>query len=131
MRTISILLLLAIAACGSSTDVKAGNDPSLLFTNNLDRDYVYITWQDGNAIVGRDSIPPHTVGQCVRFTAQPDSAYWSITATESNPNGLQPATANVTAPYFNPTDRPAWNVTVTSEYPGSPAIRATLTDTPC
>jgi hypothetical protein len=116
MRNLSVLFLLfAALACGSSTAPGKAGDPSLLITNNLDASYVYITWQDGNAIVGKDSIPPRTANQCVRFLAQPDSAQWIITATE---NG---ATASQGGNFFNPADQPAWTVVVSSagSTPGS------------
>lgn len=121
--------LVALAACSSSTAPSSAGDPSLLFTNNLPSDYVYITWKDGNAILGRDSIPPRTASQCVRFTAQPDSAYWSITASETQ-NGLPTNTANATAPYFNPTSRPAWRVVV-DDVSGVVVIKATDTAIAC
>lgn len=118
MRNIFIFALILTAACSSSTAPasKAG-DPSLLFTNNLDSGWVYITWRDGAVIEGRDSIAPRIASQCVRFTAQPDSAYWTITARENG--GLSTATA----PYFNPESRPAWSVVVSSSGSiGSPQI---------
>lgn len=111
------LFLTLTAACGSSTAPGGAKDPSLLFTNNLDSSWVYITWRDGQVIEGRDSIAPRTRSQCVRFLAQPDSAYWTITAHENG--GL----ATATAPYFNPASRPAWSVVVNSVGSvGSPSI---------
>ena len=127
-RFLSLVAVVALAACSSSSTgpaSKAG-DPSLLITNNLQSDYVYITWQDGAAIIGHDSVAPRTANQCVRFTAQPDSAYWSITASDPNLG-----TSNMTAPYFNPSDRPAWNVVVSEGTNASPAIVVTLVNTPC
>lgn len=119
-------LFCAVSACGSSTGPGKAGDPSLLFTNNLQSSYVYITWQDGQSIIGRDSIPPRTIGQCVRFLAQPDSAKWVVTATENG--GL----ATETTPYFNPASRPAWDVVVTSSGSvGSPQIIARDVDTAC
>jgi hypothetical protein len=116
MRTLLSLAAFAfLAACSSSTEPSKAGDPSLLFTNNLDHDYVYVTWQDGNAIFGRDSIAPRTANQCVRFTAQPDSARWVITAGETSPGSPTPTTSQG-GNWFNPEDRPAWNVVVN---PGS------------
>lgn len=127
MRTLAVLLLsVAIVACGGSTEPKGG-DPSLLITNNLDHDWVQVVWQDGNSIFGRDSVPPRMANQCVRFTAQPDSAYWSITTTPTNANGIQMGRFNQTAPFFNPADRPAWKVTVGTD--GD--ILAVEVQTPC
>jgi hypothetical protein len=132
MRFISIIgAALVAAACSSSTSpVSKAGDPSLLFTNNLPNDYVYITWQDGNAIIGKDSIPPHTANQCVRFTAQPDSARWVITASETPPGGSI-ETSSETAPWFNPAARPAWNVRVDHNATGSPSIFASDTTAAC
>lgn len=125
MRRLSVLIVALIAAaCSSSTAPSKAGDPSLLFTNNLDSSWVYITWRDGAVIEGRDSIPPRTASQCVRFLAQPDSAYWTITAHD------QGASSNVTAPYFNPATRPAWKVVVSSGQT-SPFIVATLTNVAC
>jgi hypothetical protein len=119
MRTIGLLALVVIlAACGSSTEPQRAN-VSLAFTNLLDTSWVYITWQNGMAISGRDSIPPRTNFQCVRFFAQPDSAYWQIKAHENGSLGT------VTAPFFNPPDRPAWKVLVLhGGSSGSPLIEA-------
>lgn len=100
-----LLVLLFCAACGSSTEPLAG-DPALLVTNDLDASWVFVTWKDGQGIIGRDSVPPRTASQCIRFTAQPDSAYWQISASE---NGH---TTEQTAAWFNPSDRPAWSVHV-------------------
>jgi hypothetical protein len=121
------LCVLTISACGSSTEPKA-DDPSLLFTNNLDQP-VYLTWQDGQAILGRDTIPPHAVNHCSRFLAQPDSAYFQIVATEIY--GGTPLTSTITASWFNPADRPAWTVTVDFAAGGSPFIYVSETDVAC
>lgn len=124
MRALVAAFVLALAACGSSTDPSKAGDPSLLFTNDTGS-WVYVTWRDGDAIEGKDSVPPRTPSQCVRFLAQPDSAYWDISVND--PIG---GSAEVTAPYFNPADRPAWRVTVSSS-PNGTILRAVLMDTPC
>lgn len=118
------LLVSAVIGCSSSTEPNKAGDPSLLITNNLPFDYVYVTWQDGNAIIGRDSVAPMTALQCVRFLAQPDSAKWIITVTEHSGGSL--TWASVGGNWFNPADRPAWNVIVTSQFPpnGTPLIAA-------
>lgn len=118
-----IASIVLFSACGSSTEPKAG-DPSLLFSNSTNS-WVYITWQDGAAIFGHDSIPPRTDLQCVRFLAQPDSAVWHIEI-----NDAIGGRAEQTAPYFNPADRPAWRVIVSSSSSGT-SIITTLIDTAC
>lgn len=106
MRYLLASAILFLSACGSSTDLKAG-DPSILVTNDLPSNWVYVTWKDGQGIVGRDSVAPRTANQCVRFLAQPDSAYWEASATE---NG---STEIIRSPtWFNPSDRPAWSLHV-------------------
>lgn len=126
MRAVFCVLLLAVAACGSSTEPRnhtLAGDPSLRITNNLDHDWVYVDWADGDAVVGRDSVAPRTVDQCVRFLAQPDSAKWIITATQTG-NGFRPVTASVGGVFFNPADRPAWDVIVDPNGRDSPLIMA-------
>jgi hypothetical protein len=107
MRTLLLsALFLSIVACGGSTEPNAG-DPSILVTNDLPASWVYVNWKDGQGIVGRDSVAARTA-KCVRFTAQPDSAYWEAYATE---NGY---TNTVRSPaWFNPADRPAWTLAAT------------------
>jgi hypothetical protein len=119
--------LFVLAACGSSTDPSKAGDPSLLITNNLDSTWVYITWRDGAVIEGRDSVPPRTASQCVRFLAQPDSAYWDVRVQ------VNTIVTTQTYPYFNPADRPAWRVVVYDKAgsPGPVSILTTLVDTPC
>lgn len=120
-----MLLIALFAACGSSTDSdNRDGDPSLLFSNETSVP-VYLTWQDGNEIFGKDTIPPHTSAQCSRFVAQPDSAQFQIISTE---NGAQ---STYTAPFFNPADRPAWTVAVTPSGSGSPYILVTLVEIAC
>jgi hypothetical protein len=126
MKTLSVLfVVLILAACGSSTGPGKAGDPSLLITNDLTSDYVYITWKDGNAIVGRDSVAPRTANQCVRFLAQPDSAYWQATASDNGRVSTQ------SYPYFNPASRPAWKVVVSVNPGNSPSILTTLVATAC
>ena len=123
MSRIAIALAVLLTACGSSSTGLAG-DPSLLFSNST-ASWVYVTWRDGAVIEGKDSVPPHTNSQCVRFLAQPDSAYWDIKIND--PIG---GTAEQTAPYFNPADRPAWQVDISSDVHGT-VIHTTLVDIPC
>lgn len=127
MRALLAGLVLFVVACGSSTDLGNQRDPSLLFTNALGTP-VYLTWQDGEAILGRDTIPPHSVGHCSHFLAQPDSAYFQIVASNDE-NGAQTV---YTAPWFNPESRPAWTVDVTADRTGgSPNIVVNLVDEMC
>jgi hypothetical protein len=124
VRLFFALLVAALsAACSSGTETSKAGDPSLLVTNDLPSSWVYITWQDGDAIIGRDSIPPQTSSQCVRFTAQPDSASWFITASETNQSG-HVVTSTQGPAWFNPADRPAWKIVVSSGGGGSPFILA-------
>lgn len=128
MRALPVLLIVAfLGACSSSTEPSKAGDPSILVTNDLPSDWVYITWKDGLGIVGRDSVAPRTASQCVRFLAQPDSAYWEATTVE---NGYS---ATVTsAEWFNPADAPAWSIHVfDGGNPAVPAILQSLTDIPC
>jgi hypothetical protein len=125
--TWGFIVMLVLGACSGATGPSAG-DPSILVTNDLPSSWVYVTWKDGQGIVGRDSVAPRTVGQCVRFTAQPDSAYWEAVATE---NG---ATTIVRSPtWFNPSDRPAWSLDVTEGLGAVnvPAMRQADAQTPC
>src|SRR4051812_22094590 len=106
MRPILVMLAIALTACSSSTEPSGAGDPSILVTNDLPSSWVYISWKDGNSVLGQDSVAARST-KCVRFLAQPDSAYWDATATE---NGY---TTIVRSPEcFNPADRPAWRVTV-------------------
>jgi ABC-type phosphate transport system substrate-binding protein len=118
-----IVAALIVAACGSSTAPGKAGDPSLLFTNNTDS-WVFVTWRDGITIAGADSVAPRTQSQCVRFLAQPDSAYWAIKVNTVD------GSAEQTAPYFNPADRPAWRVIVSTDRSGA-SILTTLVDTAC
>lgn len=105
MRLLLASAVLVLAACRSSTE--PAGDPSILVTNDLPASWVYVNWKDGQGIVGKDSVAARTT-KCVRFTAQPDSAYWEAVATE---NGY---TTTVRSPsWFNPSDRPAWTLGVT------------------
>lgn len=106
-----LLVLVVLCACSSSTAVQG--DPSILVTNDLPTSWVYVNWKDGQGIVGRDSVAAR-MQKCVRFTAQPDSAYWEATATENA------TTATVRSPaWFEPSARPAWSLHV---YEGNGAV---------
>lgn len=131
MRSLFVLSLAFLAACGGSTEPGKAGDPALLITNNLDHDFVYITWQDGDAIIGKDSVAPRTASQCVRFLAQPDSAKWIVTASEDRGGG-QRSSASVGGVWFDPAARPAWTVVVNSGLPNSaPSIIANDVDVAC
>jgi hypothetical protein len=135
MRVIIAAIALALTACGSSTEPKPGGagDPSVLVINDLDHDYVYVDWQDGNAIVGRDSVAPHTANQCIRFLAQPDSAKLIVTATETTvgSGGVDPSHSEG-GNWFNPADAPAWTVSVSSGGAhNGPVFHLVETDIPC
>jgi hypothetical protein len=128
MRGLFAFCLLAIVACGSSTEPGKAGDPSILVTNNLQSDWVYITWKDGQSVLGRDSVAPRTVDQCVRFLAQPDSAYWEAIATEKGSTGtITSGVAGEPTEYFNPSSRPAWSLTVLE----GALMLATEVATPC
>jgi hypothetical protein len=102
MRALSLVALAFVIACGSSTEPALAGDPSILVTNDLPSSWVYVNWKDGQGVLGRDSVAARAT-KCVRFLAQPDSAYWDATASE---NGY---TTVVRSPsWFNPSDRPAW-----------------------
>lgn len=128
MRALMVGLVLTLAACGDSAGPNGLLDPSLLFNNQLNSP-VYLTWRDGNAIVGYDTIPAHTVNHCSHFLAQADSAYFEIVATDNV--GGATATSIVTAPWFHPEARPAWIVDITPVAGGSPAISIREVDEMC
>lgn len=124
MRFKLICLALVLTACGSSITDNGKLDPSLLFNNHLSSP-VYLTWQDGNAIIGYDTIPAGAIGHCSHFEAQADSAYFQIVATDHG------ATSTITAPWFHPLSRPAWTVDVTPNTIDSPSILIKETDVMC
>jgi hypothetical protein len=128
LQVISIIgTILFAAACSSSTaPSKVGG--SLLFTNHLSVP-VYLAWQDGLQVIGRDTIPAGAVARCSRFLAQEDSAYFQITAT--NLTGGVPATTTYTAPFFDPDDSPAWTVDVSADANGSPVVDVRLANAAC
>lgn len=100
-----LFLLLSTIACSSSTGL--AGDPSILVTNDLPNSWVYVSWKDGQGTLGRDSVAARTT-KCVRFLAQPDSAYWEASATENGYTNVVRSPA-----WFNPSDRPAWTLNVT------------------
>lgn len=129
MRLKLLCLTLVLTACGSDITDAGKFDPSLLFNNHLSYP-VYLTWQDGNAIVGYDTIPAGAMGHCSHFDAQADSAYFQIIATDYPP-GLGAQTSTITAPWFHPLARPAWTVDVTANGNASPLILIQETDVMC
>ncbi len=124
--------LLFVVACSGTTEPKSkAGDPSILVTNNLGV-YTYITWKDGQGIVGRDSVAGH-ITQCVRFLAQPDSAYWEASATEAV-GGNPESTGTIRNPavgFFNPADRPAWTLVVSDDGYGNVRLLENEVATAC
>jgi hypothetical protein len=106
MRCLVLPLLFVVAGCGGSTAPGNGGNTSLLMTNKLLDNFVYITWKNGEGVSGKDSVVPGMTNQCVRFTA-PDSASWIINAAETNGG-----TASVGGNWYHPPDRAAWTVIV-------------------
>lgn len=119
MKRLTLLIVaVLLAACSKSPAGPAGIDPTVLITNQLTVDTVFFTWRDGQGIVGSVVVPPgHEV--CAKFLAQPDSAYFEAIAAWT-PGYPQPAVSTYTAPWFNPSDHPAFTMTVTHTQVGSP-----------
>lgn len=126
MRFVALMSLSILMACGGSTEPGKAGDPSILVSNHLSSSWVYITWKDGQGVAGRDSVAPQTLNQCVRFLAQPDSAYWEARVNDDPPGGGWAQQA--TPAWFNPADRPAWTL---QAYPGGPVLLAADAATPC
>lgn len=127
MKLISPAFLLIIAACGDSSGPQ-GIDPTVRI-NNTTAWPVYFEWRDGQGVVGGDTVLANTRA-CERFFARADSAYFYMEATNPNPGGT-PATATYTQPWFDPSARHAWAVTVLPGSGGSPDIQTADTGTAC
>jgi hypothetical protein len=121
------LSLLVATGCGESTDPKAESPgPSLLITNTLSAEKVYVTWNDAaGRLLFADSVGPRVSNRCIRL--QPvtaDSAQWTLKATVIL--DFSPLISTVTSYWFHPGDRRAAEVIVVSAAPqrGSPTIMA-------
>jgi len=110
----AIVLLVLLAACGSSTG-PAGHDPTVLITNQTDWP-VHFQWRDGQGVAGADTVPAH-VERCERFFARPDSAFFYADVTDPR-QGM----STYTAPWFEPTASPAFTMTVTAQTNSSPGM---------
>jgi len=125
MKTLMLPFLLLLAGCANSTGPQAlGNDPSVLITNTAGAT-LFFTWQDGQGVIGGDTIPSGIVDRCIRFLARPDSAYFHVAVTSDK------GTSTITAPWFNPSARPAWTVRASPNANGSPLIIVADTTVAC
>jgi hypothetical protein len=111
----ALALLVLLAACDPTG---LGIDPTVDIENQTPWPAAF-TWQDGQSVLGRATIPGNT-RQCVRFFARADSAYWEIVASDLTIPSA-PNTSVYTAPWFDPTARHAWSVLITVGS-GSPTI---------
>lgn len=127
MKYLSLLVLLA-ACSKSAPSGPVGIDPTVQIVNQTDWP-VYFEWRDGRGVVGTDTVASQT-RKCERFVARADSAYFYMEATNPNPGGT-PATSTYTQPWFDPSARHAWSVTVTRGTGGSPNILTSDTSTDC
>ncbi len=115
IRLMAALLLFGLIACdGGVSDPQPATAPSLLVTNNLFRDRVYVAWKgpDGQLLL-KDSVGPRLSRRCVRL--QPvatDSAQWTLTASEII-DGV-PLTSIAISYWFHVGDRRAFEIVVLS-----------------
>jgi len=124
-----VTLLLVIVACSKdSPNGPAGIDPTVQISNSTLWP-VYFQWRDGQGVVGADTVASGARA-CERFFARADSAYFYMEITNPNPGG-QPATSTYTQPWFDPTARHAWSVTVSPGTSGSPTILTSDSPTAC
>jgi hypothetical protein len=127
-RVLLVPLVSAVIQCGGPSDPQytPGPGPSLLITNKLVGNRVYVTWTDAaGQILTSDSVGPRVSKRCVRL--QPvvsDSAQWTVRATESNEG--TPLTSSVVSYWYHVGDRRAFEVLVFSAtaQSQSPTIQA-------
>jgi hypothetical protein len=119
-------LLVVVNACGGTgtSEPRIPLGPSLLITNTLDNDKVYVVWNDASgARLGTDSVGPRISNRCVRLRpVDADSAQWTLTATELV-NGVR-LTSTVSSYWFHPGDVRAAEALVMSSQQASPNIVA-------
>lgn len=117
-------LFVVVTACGGTSEPRISLGPSLLITNTLDNEKVYVVWNDASgARLGTDSVGPRVSNRCVRLRpVNADSAQWTLTATESV-GGVR-LTSTVTSYWFHPGDVRAAEVLVISSQQESPNIMA-------
>ena len=116
-----LLLVVTLAACSNSTGLGGGVDPTVLVTNQTATDTLYFTWRDGQGIAGSAMVLPGATG-CEKFVARADSAYFQAQATHWF--GGTPSTSTYTAPWFDPSLRSGWTMTITW-HSGSPSFLVT------
>lgn len=100
-----LALLLALAACGDSSG-PGGVDPIVQIVNNSSQPVAF-EWRDGQGVFGADTIRPGAQA-CENFFARADSAYFHAEMFGG------PMTDAYTAPWFDPTERHAWTMTVSN-----------------
>jgi hypothetical protein len=119
-------LLVLVNACGGTgtSEPKIPLGPSLLITNALVNDKVYVAWNDASdSRLSTDSVGPRVSNRCIRLRpVDADSAQWTLTATELV-DGVR-LTSTVTSYWFHPGDVRAAEVLVISSQQGSPNIMA-------
>jgi len=106
-------LLFVATACGESTEPRTPIGPSLLITNTLTSEHVYVDWNDGlGGLIQSDSVGPGVPKRCIRL--QPvvtDSARWIVRATQQQGVG-PPLTSSVRSHWFHAGDVRAGEVFV-------------------
>ena len=117
IRSHTVALLLGLVACDGSTAPQPVTHPSLLVTNNLAHDWVYVVWMGAHGqVLFADSVGPKVSRRCVRL--QPvaaDSAHWTLTAGESSEGST--LTSAVMSPWYQVGDLRALGVLVSSALP--------------
>lgn len=123
-RFCSLPLLVVVNACGGTTEPEIPLGPSLLITNALVRDKVYVEWNDASDTrLSTDSVGPGVSNRCIRLRpVDADSAQWTLTATEFV-DGVR-LTSTVSSYWFHPGDVRAAEVLVISSQQGSPSMIA-------
>jgi hypothetical protein len=124
MRFYFLPLLVVVNGCGGAIDPRIPLAPSLLITNTLVNDRVYVAWNDAaDRHLSTDSIGPRVSNRCIRLRpVDADSAQWTLTATESV-DGVR-LTSTVISYWYHPGDVRAAEVLVISSQQGSPTILA-------
>ena len=119
-------LLVLVNACGGTgtSEPRIPLAPSLLITNALVSDKVYVAWNDASDIrLSTDSVGPRVSNRCIRLRpVDADSAQWTLTATELV-DGVR-LTSTVTSYWFHLGDVRAAEVMVISSQQASPIIMA-------
>jgi len=93
-----------LTACGDSTN--QGIDPIVRIVNQSGQ-AVYFEWRDGQSVIGRDTVLAGARA-CESFLARADSAYFYAQMLGG------PMTDTYTQPWFDPSERHAWTMTVTN-----------------